>query len=256
MTDSALIIAAASWVVVGVVFTWFHRPPPHRLRALGTGVSEHPVLALGSLVRRLFGRPHGDRALDAQVGWALLSALAGSVLFGVVGLGLAPLSWAVSVHRRRRDLRRREATLTAELPDVIELVSLGLRSGLSVRATIEVVVPHLDGTLTDALRDAVAHASEGGSLAEALTAIPRLDPRLRPFIGLLVASLRDGDSIVDGLDRLAADARADERRHNEEHARRLPVTMLLPLVFGVLPAFVLLTIVPVVSAGVVSLRLP
>ena len=42
----------------------------------------------------------------------------------------------------------------------------------------------------------------------------------------------------------------------EEAARRIPVTMLFPLVMCVLPAFALLTVVPILAATLGDLRLP
>ena len=53
---------------------------------------------------------------------------------------------------------------------------------------------------------------------------------------------------------MAEDLRADRRARAEEAARRAPVKMLFPLVFLVLPAFLLLTVGPVVLATVRSLR--
>jgi hypothetical protein len=60
---------------------------------------------------------------------------------------------------------------------------------------------------------------------------------------------RDGAPIADLLARLADDARAVVRRRSEAHARRVPVRLLFPLVFLVLPAFGLLTVVPALAAG-------
>jgi hypothetical protein len=51
------------------------------------------------------------------------------------------------------------------------------------------------------------------------------------------------------LARLAAEQRAELRRHAEANARRVPVRFLFPLVFVVLPAFGLLTVIPTLLAG-------
>ena len=55
------------------------------------------------------------------------------------------------------------------------------------------------------------------------------------------------------LARLAGEERAALRRRAEAHARRVPVRLLFPLVFLVLPAFVLLTVVPGLAAGMARL---
>jgi tight adherence protein C len=70
-----------------------------------------------------------------------------------------------------------------------------------------------------------------------------------------VASERYGAPLADALVTLAADARADRRRRAEEAARRVPVQLLFPLVLCVLPAFVLLTLAPLLAGALGSLRL-
>ena len=50
--------------------------------------------------------------------------------------------------------------------------------------------------------------------------------------------------------RLAQEVRADVRRRAEARARTVPVRLLFPLVFCVLPAFALLTVVPVLLDGI------
>ncbi len=63
----------------------------------------------------------------------------------------------------------------------------------------------------------------------------------------------DGDPLVPVLDRLSVEARMVRRRQAEEAARRLPVQLLFPLVLCVLPAFVLLAVVPLLLAAVPQL---
>jgi tight adherence protein C len=61
---------------------------------------------------------------------------------------------------------------------------------------------------------------------------------------VLLASDRLGAPAGPALTRLAHDVRTDLRRRAEARARTLPVKLLFPLVFLVLPAFGLLTVVP------------
>ena len=51
------------------------------------------------------------------------------------------------------------------------------------------------------------------------------------------------------LERLAVEERTPLRRRAEARARKVPVRLLFPLVFLVLPAFGLLTVVPALLAG-------
>ena len=66
---------------------------------------------------------------------------------------------------------------------------------------------------------------------------------------MLTLSARDGAPAADRLAATAATARTDLRRRAEAHARRVSVLLLFPLVFLVLPAFGLLTVVPALADG-------
>jgi tight adherence protein C len=74
-------------------------------------------------------------------------------------------------------------------------------------------------------------------------------PELRGLADALLASDRLGAPVGPALARLATEERAALRRRAEAHARRVPVRMLFPLVFLVLPAFGLLTLAPALLSG-------
>ena len=76
----------------------------------------------------------------------------------------------------------------------------------------------------------------------------------RPLAAGVARALRDGTPLLSTLDRLSAEARAARRRHVEVRARRLPVALLFPLVLCTLPAFALLTVVPLLLTSVQSLH--
>jgi tight adherence protein C len=65
---------------------------------------------------------------------------------------------------------------------------------------------------------------------------------------------RYGTPLRPTLERVAVEARMRRRRRAEEDARRLPVTLLFPLVLTTLPAFFLLAIVPLLvgSLGAIT----
>ena len=71
----------------------------------------------------------------------------------------------------------------------------------------------------------------------------------RAIVHAIVAAEQDGASMGTVLSRLAEDARRQRRHDLEAAVRRLPVRLSFPLVCCSLPAFVLLTVVPLVAAG-------
>ncbi len=97
---------------------------------------------------------------------------------------------------------------------------------------------------------AALRAADGGlGLADALEAEARRTPALAPVLALLAASERSGAPVAEALSRLATSIRAETRRRAMARARAVPVRLLFPLVFLVLPAFLLLTVAPVVLAS-------
>jgi tight adherence protein C len=89
---------------------------------------------------------------------------------------------------------------------------------------------------------------------ELRAAARRVDlPDLSRAVELLVRTERLGSSLADEMSRLAADVRESRRARATERARAAPVKMLFPLVFLILPAFLLLTVVPVLLTTVRSI---
>jgi len=83
----------------------------------------------------------------------------------------------------------------------------------------------------------------------------RLDlPDLRRTVSVLTRTETLGSSLEVATAELAATVRQARRAAITERARAAPVKMLFPLVFLVLPAFLLLTVVPVLLTTVQSIR--
>jgi pilus assembly protein TadC len=77
------------------------------------------------------------------------------------------------------------------------------------------------------------------------------DP-VRRLIRLLLDML-DGTDPGGIIEQIAVEARRDRQRRAEVAARRVPVRLLFPLVTCILPAFGLLTVVPLVAGSFQSL---
>ena len=94
---------------------------------------------------------------------------------------------------------------------------------------------------------------ETAEALEALTRTPAGEP-LRLLVRPLTDSLRYGSALGPALERAAAVARSERRRKAEAAARQVPLRLLFPLTLCVLPAFVLLTILPTVAQSLELLR--
>jgi pilus assembly protein TadC len=144
----------------------------------------------------------------------------------------------------------------ATLPEVVDLLTVAVGSGLPVAAAIGAVSGRSPPPWRQALDDCLRLAADGALLDEALGSLARLGDEAAPLVGALRAGLVDGDRLAEQLARLAADARDLRRRRAQERARTIPVRLLLPLVACSLPAFAVLTIVPILAGALHDLRWP
>jgi tight adherence protein C len=155
-----------------------------------------------------------------------------------------------------RAARRRQEEVAVHVADLVEVLvattEAGLSPGLALHRSVEV----MRGPLGDELALAVREIDLGMPWREALERLlDRTDaPPLRRLVRALTRSQRLGSSVGSTLRALAEDVRGERRARAEEAARRAPVKMLFPLVFLILPAFLLLTVGPAVLATLRSLR--
>jgi tight adherence protein C len=140
-----------------------------------------------------------------------------------------------------------------QLPDVVDLLALTTAAGLPVTAAVTAIAGRPGGPLGAALSRAAGHVHHGGCLADALGHLARAGPPVRPLADALAHHDRYGSPLLPALERVGIEARSRRRRHAEEAARRLPVTLLFPLVLTTFPAFVALTVVPLLAGSLGSL---
>jgi hypothetical protein len=149
----------------------------------------------------------------------------------------------------RRRARGDDAAHARELPVVIDLLGVAVGAGCTPYLAVEVAVRWAPPAVAARLDAVLRACALGASFDAALDDVARATPVLRPLSDALLASDRLGAPVGPVLARLAAEQRTALRRQAETHARRVPVRLLFPLVFLVLPAFVLLTVVPGLAAG-------
>lgn len=157
---------------------------------------------------------------------------------------LGPVGRVIRDILGRRNRRRSELSLEAELPIALDLLVVAVGAGAPPHRAVQIAADWAPPTVRVLLRQVLNVTELGGSFTEALDDMARVAPVLAPITEVLVASARLGAPAGTALARLGDDARAQLRRRAETRARVLPVKLLFPLVFLVLPAFGLLTVAP------------
>lgn len=182
---------------------------------------------------------------------ALVVTVALSPVLGLLVVAVALARPRLTAHQ---DLRHRRAAVIDTLPEAADLLALAVAGGLTVPSALATAGRWTPGPVGEALRRATEEIRMGRPTADALedlTAV--LGGPARPLVALLLASERYGVPLGESLDRVAREARLERRRRAEERARRVPVLLLFPLVLCVLPAFGLLTVVPLLMGSLPDL---
>jgi tight adherence protein C len=240
------------------------------------------VTASGSrgLLRRL-GRSRVGRRLDgdrarraiAVANWGIDPiAFAGlRILTGGSGIGagllmpfpgplLAPFLGFVGIRgplfMAARAARGRRAEIDAEIPQLLDLLAAGSSAGLAAPLALRRAADGSQGPLAVELRRSLDAVDLGSRWRDELRSLAdRLAlPDLARAVSTLTRTEALGSSLSDSTVELAATVRASRRAAVTERARTAPVKMLFPLVFLVLPAFLLLTVVPVLLTTLQSIR--
>lgn len=254
-----MLAVAVGWGLLVAVAAWLSRPAPARVRALVPAPTEpaRPRIAraTGRVLRRAAGRS-ADHAADERLGRSVLAGVAvGLVVSPALGLLVGSARWSWPLVRRRRQQRDEAQQVVDDLPDLIDLLGVAVGAGLTVPLALAAVGPRLSGPLAGGVHQVVGRTQLGLPRAEALELLcVEVGEVARPLVAALQGAERYGTPLVPVLERLAAEARLRRRRHAEAAARRVPVRLLFPLVLCTLPAFALLTVVPLLAGSLSSLR--
>ncbi|MGI8880460.1 MAG: type II secretion system F family protein [Jatrophihabitans sp.] len=188
-------------------------------------------------------------ALIGGVGVAGLTALWGSVdpvsagataLAGLVA-GVLGRDWMLGVA-----VRRREEAILAEFPVVADLLALAVVAGESPVDALTRVCRLADGELTSDLRSALDDIRVGVAATTALTdlaARTSVEP-LNRFLQGMVVALERGTPMADVLRAQATDVRESAKRSLLEAGGKKEISMMLPVVFLILPVTILFALYP------------
>lgn len=191
--------------------------------------------------------------------WAVLSAIgAASFVGGPVGIGVgagaAVGTWLFIGRAEPPEVRRRRESVRRDLPHVVSLFATALRSGAAPPDAVIVVCAALPGAAADRLSGVAARLSLGVDPVQVWESLGH-DRELARLGRTMARAQATGSPVVGSVERLAEDLARSARSEVEERARAVGVKAALPLGLCLLPAFILIGIVPVV-AGLLSTLAP
>jgi pilus assembly protein TadC len=196
-------------------------------------------------------RPRSSSAADlrppAIVGVAIGAwLLVGGVPGLVVGLVAAAVARQVLAGAETTPARREREEVERTLPHLVDLLASTLRAGAEPVAGLAQVCAALPGPAADRLAPVVERA-RWGSGSDAWAAIAQ-DQALAPLARALLRSQTTGASVLQAVERLADELELESLARAEDAARRVGVAAAIPLGLCLLPAFMLLGVVPTVAS--------
>jgi len=175
---------------------------------------------------------------------ALLGAGPRGMVLTFVGLILGgwsgPSLWIYQRGYDRTELIRRE------LPDAIDLLTISVEAGLAFDAALAQVARSSDGPLSKELFRVLQEMNLGTGRLPALRALAdRTDvEELRTFVAAVVQADTFGIPIAGVLRVQAREMRVKRSQRAEEKAQQVPVKILFPLIFCILPALFIVVMGP------------
>ena len=222
------------------------------------------ALALWWRPRRSWSGPRAETPADdpwlrrGRPVWAALAAATGPVLVsGWPGwlLGLALAAWVVVWTSRAEpaQVRRDHESIRRDLPGLVMLLSAALRAGTDPGSAVRAVARALPGPAADLLHGAARELELGRHPAEVWQRLAR-HRELAPLARALTRATESGISISDTVTALATELAERSRAEAEDRAHRVGVRAAVPLGVCLLPAFLLLGIVPTVVSLAAAIR--
>lgn len=229
----ALIIVGGGAVAVGGVLSTegvtIGGPPRESLLRRTKRMSDATRRLVEAGVGALIGLAVG-LVMWILLGYSLVLGLAGCVLMGVVG-ALVP--------QARAERRERERLRSGDhgVADFAGLLSVELRSGLGLDASLENVATELSGVLADEMQTANTQVRFGMPRDRSLELLRERLPahNVERLVQVLQHAGELGAPVADTLDKLAQDCATRRFQEVREEAAKLPVKILFPVLFCIFP---------------------
>jgi len=230
-------------------------------RFVGAGRRLTPDERVDRIRRRLnlAGNPDGwdvDRVLGLKALGLLAGVLLGIPVPPLLGAGVrgvflttttlgllgwfGPTMWIYQVGYDRTEQIRRE------LPDALDLLTISVEAGLAFDAALAQVARNSDGPLGKELFRVLQEMQIGTGRIDALRALAeRTDvEELRIFVGAMVQADTFGIPIANVLRVQSKEMRIKRSQRAEEKAQQVPVKILFPLIFCILPTLFIVVMGP------------
>ena len=180
-------------------------------------------------------------AVPALLGASLLVALGVMLLVVAFGYLLPNVVLFDMTQRRAQRIQK-------DLPNAMDLLSVSVEAGLGFDAAVAQVARNTEGPLAEEFFRVLQEMQIGMGRVEAIRALGERStvPDLRGFAAAMVQADSFGVPVVNVLRIQAKEMRVKRRQRAEEQAQKVPVKILFPLIFCILPTLFIVILGPAV----------
>ena len=164
----------------------------------------------------------------------------------LVGGLLAALVFVLIDRELTAHVKKRRQRIEAEFPAVVEMLTLAIAAGETTMSAMFRIAESADGELSKEFATVIADVRTGEPLHLCLDAMGRRvkSVMIRRFIDAIVTATLRGAPLIEVLSRHAVEARANQRNIVMNAAGKAEISMMIPVVFLILPISILFALWP------------
>jgi tight adherence protein C len=162
-----------------------------------------------------------------------------AALLALTGYTFPSAGLAARASKRQKEIRK-------AMPDTMDLLTISVEAGLGFDAALAQVVKNVSGPLSEEIARMLQEMQIGVSRTEALrhvndrTEVPELDG----FVLSMIQADKYGVGVAKVLRAQSTELRQKRRQRAEEVAQKVPLKLLFPMIFMVLPAMFIVILGP------------
>ncbi len=181
----------------------------------------------------------------------IIFALGGLMFFLLSLLPCAFLSWYLPLLYLRKRERARQEYISESMPEFIDLLTIFLIAGQNLNQALPRAAASASGPLQEELLRTLNSIELGMPRTKAFQELSLRNPStdLRRFCRVVLRAERFGSPLAAIMEGFSSELRNRRKNRLQERAHKAPVKILFPLVFLILPSFLLLTVGGMILGG-------
>ena len=187
-------------------------------------------------------------ALSGEVLAAIVLGFSLSFLFLVMTFSTLAIIYLTEI-RLTRELKKHRESIESDFPSIVEALTLSLSAGESPLTSMQRVASRGSGALSQEFSSVIDQVKAGVPFATALDAMGRQmnSVAVRRFVDSIVIAVSRGAPLIDVLHSHTQEARDYQRNRVLATAGKAELSMMIPVVFLILPISILFALWPSLS---------